>query len=474
MSRFLLAAALALATPAAAAPFDRTAWVADLEQTKQAITRLSPNLEWAVERGLDLPAVEKRARDRLAVANDEAAAWVALERFVRTFADGHMELSWPSPPTAGATAAPNRSTCATLGYCDDTDDAAVATRLPGFTPIGSQDGPVRSGTVTMAAKRIGILRVPTFAPSAPLCAAALAERGVGPDSPCDQECAQAVSRRADTLFLAAITDRLRLLAAARVDLLLLDVAGNGGGNDTSILLARMIGGPDLPAPPLALVRTPERVTDLAEDEAVVAAGPDRPTPGERALAVRTAAALRQARAEAARPCDLSPLWRGRPAGCSDLVRGPFYAGGLAPTDQLRGDRRGVWAEMISSTAYYDFAPTRWTGPAMVLVDGNSASSTELLAAMLQDAGRAVIVGAPTFGAGCGWNMPRQDVVLTHSGGRLTIPNCARLRRDGRNEIDGLEPDVLVGFRPFDTPGQRVRRLIARLPAAAALSTSRAR
>lgn len=462
----VLAVALATAAPATAEPFDPAAWIADFEQMKDAITRQSPNLEWAVERGLDLPAVEKRARDRLATATSDVAARSALERFVRNFADGHMELSWPSPPPSGSATTPApRSRCASLGYWSEPDEYGIATRLPGFKPVGSQDGQVRAGMVPVAGKTVGVLRVPLFAPSDGVCSAVLKERGMPLDAPCDEKCADAVSRRADTLFLSAITDRLRLLAAARADVLLLDVASNGGGSDTSIAIARMLGGADVPTPQLAYAKTAARLKDLEEDQAAVRAGPDRPTAGERILTRRLSAALDRARADGAKPCDLSPLWRGQPAGCSNLIRGPFHAGGLVQLDPVGSTRRGIWAETISSTAYYTFTPARWNGPVMVLVDGNSASSTELLASMLQDAKRAVIVGAPTHGSGCGWNMPQQNVVLKNSGGQLAIPNCARFRRDGRNEIDGVEPDVLVGFRQFDTPQQRVQRLAARLPAA---------
>ena len=467
----VLAVALATATPATAELFDRAAWVADLEQMKEAITRQSPNLEWAADRGLDLPAVERRARDRLAAATSDTAARDALTRFVRNFADGHMELSWPSPspPPSGGIPA-RRSTCAELGHWSEPDEYGVATRLPGFAPIGPQNGQVRAGTVPAAGKTVGVLRVPLFAPSDGICAVVLKERGIAADAPCDEACADAVSRRANDLFLSEIADRLRLLAAARVDVLLLDVASNGGGNDTSIALARMIGGADVPTPPLAFAKTAVRLKDLEEDEAAIRAGPDRPTAVERALTRRLTSALDQAREQASKPCDLSPLWRGQPAGCSNLVRGPFYAGGLVPVDPA-GARRGKWAEAVSSTASYTYTPGQWTGPVVVLVDGNSASSTELLAAMLQDAKRAVIVGAPTFGAGCGWTLPKQDVVLKHSQGVLAIPDCARFRRDGHNEIDGVQPDVLVGFRQYDTPRQRVERLAARLPAAIEVATN---
>ena len=69
----------------------------------------------------------------------------------------------------------------------------------------------------------------------------------------------------------------------------------------------------------------------------------------------------------------------------------------------------------------------------------------------------------SVGSGCGWTMPRQEIVLTHSGGRLLMPDCARVRSDGTNELDGIQPDVSIGFRRFDTPSQRARRLEAALP-----------
>jgi hypothetical protein len=74
-----------------------------------------------------------------------------------------------------------------------------------------------------------------------------------------------------------------------------------------------------------------------------------------------------------------------------------------------------------------------------------------------------VAGAPSVGSGCGWTLPRQEIVLKNSGGRLLMPDCARLRRDGSNELDGIQPDLLIGFRRFDSQPQRVRRLEAALP-----------
>lgn len=460
---------LLAAVPARAEPFDRSAWIADFEQLKDAITRQSPNLEWAAERGVDLPALEQRARDRLAAAQDDAAARAALERFVRAFADGHMELVWPEPsaPAApSASGAPTvRSTCAELGYWSEPDDFAVGTRLPGYAAIGPEAGEVRAGIVSVGGQKVGVLRIPLFAPSDTVCAAALKDLGLAPDAPCDEGCADKLSRRSDDIFLSGIADRLRALDRAGADLLLLDVAGNGGGNDSAVAVARMVGGADVPSPEVAFVKSPRRAANLAATEQVVRAGPPSATAADRAVIATLAPALAQASKTATEPCDLSPLWQGKAPGCSNLVRGPFFAGGLTATDLPGVTRTGAWAEAVSSTVRFSFTPYRWQKPVMVLVDQNSASSTELLAAMLQDAGKALVIGAPSQGAGCGWTMPREDVTLANSGAMLLMPDCARFRKDGRNELGGIEPDVLVGFRTHDTPRQRVSRLLARLPAA---------
>lgn len=454
------------ATPASAEPFDRSAWIADFEQLKDAITRQYPNLEWAVERGLDLPALQRRARDRLEAAQDDAAARAALERFVRAFADGHMELVWPEPAKSSVSDTTIvRSTCADLGYWSEPDDLAVGTRLPGFAAIGPEIGEVRAGIVSVGGKKVGVLRIPLFAPSDTVCAAALKAIGLAPDAPCDEDCAEKVSRRSDDIFLSGIADRLRDLDRAGAEVLLLDVAGNGGGNDSAVAVARMVGGADLPAPEVAFVKSQRRAARLAATEQVIRAGPPSATAADRAMIARLSPALAQASSAAAEPCDLSPLWEGRNARCSNLVRGPFFAGGLTAIDPQGVTRTGAWAETLSSTVRFSFTPYRWEKPVLVLVDQNSASSTELLAAMLQDAGKALVIGAPSQGSGCGWTMPRDDVILSISGATLLLPDCARFRKDGRNELDGVEPDILVGFRSHDAPQQRVARLITRLPAA---------
>jgi hypothetical protein len=125
------------------------------------------------------------------------------------------------------------------------------------------------------------------------------------------------------------------------------------------------------------------------------------------------------------------------------------------------------------------APLSSTSKAEQMVDGDTASASEQFVAQLQAARAAVVAGSPTHGSGCGYitgshGKAGAETVLKNSGGRLFMPNCARFLPDGRNEVGGLEPDVLLPFRPNDTPHQKAARLSAALPRVLAAATASAR
>lgn len=457
------------ASPAAAqtppSGFDRAGWLADLEALRTAMTRHYPNLEWAAERGMNLPAVVARAEARLEIATDEHQARFALTRFVQSFADGHLGLDWPAltataPPAPTPSAVgPRPPLCERLGFPVRPDEGAIGVRLPGYAPLPAAgiDNPI--GIVRAGGARVGILRIPQFMPGRADCEQAAQQLSVGAEDACEENCRNRIANRAETLFVARLEQRVRDLAAARPDILLVDLARNGGGSDSAISAARMLGGADLAAPKAARMAGPALTVDLAEDRAGLRAGLAGASAADAALLQRLDAELAIAEAQSrATTCDRSPLWRGQPIACSALVSGPFYAGGLLPLG-IRGRADGPdWIDPVDATARHLYTPGLWRGPLLLLVDGDTASAAELFAAMLQDAARALVIGSPSFGSGCGWNLPQRPVTLPHSGGRLLMPDCTRYRRDGRNEVDGIQPDILVGLRTYDSPRQRAERL----------------
>ncbi len=457
----LVLLAATAASPAFAQDFDRNAWLADFDQLKSAVTENYPNLEWAAERGADLPTIERRSRERLAAANDVASARAALERFVNSFGDGHLSLTWPQPRVAPRSPA-TESLCASMGYRQDDDSAAIGKNLPGYEPLPAGESEIDAGMLTIADKKIATLRISLFHPSLTMCESAARKLRATSAKACDDACRKKLEARADDIFVRDVESRIRGLMRLKPDVFLVDVAGNGGGSETAIAIARMLGGEELNAPSMAFVRNAHRRTALAEELLALKPALVKARGAEAAFLSELIAGLTSAQEQAGEPCDLSALWRGEKVQCSNLVRGPFYAGGMVSRELPAAYRSRAWAGQVSSTSRFSTPAGIWKGPVVVLVDGYSASATELFAAMLQDAGRAVILGSPTHGSGCGWTLPRRPIELKNSRGELGMPDCARFRRDDRNELDGIEPDELVGFRRTDSVKQRAERLAPKL------------
>lgn len=81
-----------------------------------------------------------------------------------------------------------------------------------------------------------------------------------------------------------------------------------------------------------------------------------------------------------------------------------------------------------------------TAPVVVLVNGNTASTAEVIAGALQDSGRATIVGLPTMGKGS-----VQSVAELSFGGALRYTSAYYLTPNGYNISGrGITPNVVYG------------------------------
>ncbi|MBB5122679.1 peptidase S41 [Streptomyces eurocidicus] len=107
----------------------------------------------------------------------------------------------------------------------------------------------------------------------------------------------------------------------------------------------------------------------------------------------------------------------------------FLDGGLVATYDVRGSQRALEARPGGATR----------PPLVVLVDGGTMSAAELLTGALQDRGRAVVVGAPTFGKGS-VQMPTR--LADGSVAELTV---GHYRTPGGRTVDGrgIAPDLVV-------------------------------
>ncbi|MFF7011581.1 S41 family peptidase [Streptomyces fimicarius] len=110
----------------------------------------------------------------------------------------------------------------------------------------------------------------------------------------------------------------------------------------------------------------------------------------------------------------------------------FLDGGLVATYDVRGDQHALYADPGGDT----------DRPVVVLVDGGTMSAAELLTGALQDRGRAVTVGSPTFGKGS-VQMPSEL-----PGGSVAELTVGHYRTPGGRTVDGkgITPDLVVGER----------------------------
>ena len=99
-------------------------------------------------------------------------------------------------------------------------------------------------------------------------------------------------------------------------------------------------------------------------------------------------------------------------------------------------------------------------PIVVLINGDTASASEILTAALADAGLATVVGEKSFGKGI-----FQEVIELDNGGALDLTVGEYLTRDGDsiNKI-GIPPDVPARDRPATRPDEGLRKALQMLGA----------
>lgn len=115
-----------------------------------------------------------------------------------------------------------------------------------------------------------------------------------------------------------------------------------------------------------------------------------------------------------------------------------------PVLYLQSQKEG---ERVFNSTSDTLAPTE---PLVVLIDGGTASASEIVAGALKDRGRATLIGSKTFGKGS------VQLVFDLSDGSSVHVTSARWLTPNRTQIDqsGLEPDVPVEITQDDVDNGR--------------------
>jgi hypothetical protein len=457
-------ALLLLAAAAPAAAWDPDPWLTDLQQIRAAVDRDYPNRDWLTgTREANLDAMFDRTAADIRAGSSDADARRALDALIRRFRDGHVELRWPesargdtpAPQPPPATAA---SFCAARGYDAGQVTPGTAAAMPGYRPIDS-GSPLAAGLVDAGGTKVGVIRIGVFDPHGypALCEKAFANTRIVPAKPCDAACEDTLITEAYALMTRGLMSGIERLRTAGAKVLLIDLTRNGGGSEWAEAAARIVSPVPLRSAPVMVIPGEQWVTSWRKlaaslrNEAATAGAADR-------RALLDLAARADKTADALAPCTGPDCKRLAPAG---------YGSGLLPELKAGALDGKPWGVQVFSAAQFPYRDSVWRGPLIVLVDDETWSAAEQFSAILQDNGAAVIMGTRTGGAGCGHLDGDSPVTLANSKASLHLPNCARLRKDGSNEVNGIVPDVPTGVRWHDGATFAGQLTAARLPEAVA-------
>jgi len=447
------------------AAYDPKPWLEDLAQTREVLLTKYANLEWAVfDREAKLPQLFADTKMRIENAKSDSDARAAFDRLAKRLGDGHVEFRWPQAGASGESDDQPSPPCS--DYTADIVNPPMAALAPGYRAIAMPASDVFPiGTIDSGNHRVGVLRLALFEPQGfpQLCKAALASLSIAADKPCDDACQKKISDFANRRFTEDFIAQIKSLKAAGADTLLIDITHNGGGSEWAEAAMRMLSDKPLTPEQLRFVRGPHWVKELGDFEKdmreAVAKAKDA---DEKNFLLKRAGAAKAKKEIAATPCDATPLWNGTRPPCSYLGDG-FFGSGLVSTSLPEKFREKQWAGEVFSANEYPYEVGVWRGPLMVLVDSETWSAAEEFAAVLQDNHAATIIGEPTGGAGCGHTDGGTPTTLKNSRAILEVPDCARFRADGTNEVRGIRPDVLIGWRKMDGRTRRAADFAAMLP-----------
>ncbi len=459
--------------------FSHEKWRQDYQALKTFLETGYANLEWMKQaRKLDLAALDTATRKSLDAANSDIEARRALEKFLAAFGDGHLRLRDPEKPSPASaetlpsidSESPGNKVCQALGFRIRSNRFSIPFEdAPKFTPVSGDDDSFRTGVFTPDnGKKYGVIRIPLFSSNAYLkgCEAAWEAYRRNLSGACSSQCLDEFRYYAAANHLSAkLAEQVGALERMRIDALVVDLGGNGGGDDWVDAVARILAGKPLRAPRMGFLRHQHwvqsherRLKDVSEDLARTDLT-RRQTEYLKTAKQRLRQALKEARAS----CDKSDVWSaGSGKGKCSMVGGaPLYSTGVfdyLPSNELKGLRS---KSVLFYPSRYEYQESVYKGRLFVLVDRGTASAAEYFAAMLRDNGAVTVVGEKTFGSGCGYTSGGLKLSLPNSGLRVLMPDCVRYRKDGSNEVEGVTPDLNV-WEKDDGRAARLGKLLRAL------------
>jgi Peptidase family S41 len=338
-------------------------------------------------------------------------------------------------------------------------------KIPNFKLISTKNDSFPIGILkTKSGKQFGIFRISIFSPDVYTenCQEIWEKFRKTITITCDENCLDNFSNSLANSLLAKLEKQLKALQKNKLEGLIIDIAGNGGGTNWVEPLARTIAPQVLQASRLGFIRHPHWVEILNGRLKLVETDLLRKdlSKNQKKYLKSAKDKLQKLIQEAESFCDKSDFWttNNQPKSCSMLNATPLFASGVFPHLPIKEIQNLASKNVIFSPSEYVFRESVFKGKVFVLVDNNTASAAEYFAALLQDNKSATIIGEKTYGAGCGYVNGGVRYILPNTKLTFKSPDCVRFRTDGSNEFRGIQPDNRL-WNKADTAEKRMENLV---------------
>jgi len=436
--------------------FDKEEYKEDFEQLMTELSQAYGNLIYIVEdRKIDLSAMRENTLKDISNLTNMKDGRKLLNKFIKQFSDPHLRLVWPKEKSdllydfnAPEEYMDTSAFCKEVGYTTRKNPGVSFRYLEDYLSLESSDSDVfPAGVLDLGKTKVGVIRIDYFMPTyfPLLCADAVKSLNIDISKSCGDDCWSSIDFTADDLLTKILERQINELVSRDIDAILIDITNNGGGTSWVKVAERVLTPVKLNSSRVGNIIHPHQsehfnnaITTIEEDLA-------SPQASHEKLLLNALDKYKQASQKLTKPCDRSNLWLGKTLEC-ELVDNSFFT-----TGAMQYANPGELSTLKSSG--YLFSPSDheyeeglYAGPLYVLTNNLTASAAEEFTAILQDNNAATIIGQPTMGAGCGYTNGGIDIELKHTKAKLLVPDCVRFRKDGTNEVVGIEPDILIPWR----------------------------
>lgn len=459
-------------------PKDNKKWIADFEKLKTEMVNGYSNLKFAREKErLNLKKLNEKTLLGLESAKSREEAQSVIREFLKSFNDGHLRARIYNVPgntniktMSGSSALTNKDMAATalikMAYEKREPKFTIHyDSVPGYEMLSTDENPFPSAIIEKQNHRIGVLRIGFFGYWRYWDTASnlWEEFRKSFDGDCDRECEWSFTQKVENKLTQLLIQNILELKSRNIDALVVDVSGNGGGTEWYEAVARLFSADKLIDPPFYFTNHAiwqnvlTNQLKLIDDDL-----------NNTAIQVELRTSLRGHRKfiegllkNSIDHCETNQVWLNNDLNCLKLVHHP-YAYRLPRDIMDHPQFMELRSKYILQT--HRFMPyTRGvydTSDRLFIVqDHRSGSATEGFTSILQSNGAAIIVGETSFGAGCGYTNGGFEVVLENIGLAVKMPDCVRLRNDGKNEFLGINPDIPIHWSKDNSSFQKGNMVI---------------